>query len=116
MEKKTLCICIWGYFEATIKWKLWVREKKRRRWKVSCITRQEIRSERNISIVLEAGSRRDRDVTARLIRAGGKERVRRYHLLFLITLMSLNVFVFIHQLKGCGGPAAKEWLRFFFFH
>lgn len=29
--------------------------------------------------------------------------------------MSLNVFVFIHQLKGCGGPAAKEWLRFFFF-
>lgn len=48
----------------------------------------------------------------RLIRAGRKERVRRYHLLFLITLMSLNVFVFIHQLKGCG-VAAIESLYFY---
>lgn len=83
-------------------------------WKDSCITRQEIRSERNISIVLEVGSRRDRDVTAWLIRAGGKERVCRYHLLFLITLMSLNVFVFIHQLKGYGGQPLKSGYVFFF--
>lgn len=96
-----------------MKWKLWGQEKKSAAKKNSCITGQEIRSESNISIVLEVGSRRDRDVTARLIRAGGKERVRRYHLLFLITLMSLNVFVFIHQLKGCGGLPLKSGYVFF---
>lgn len=68
--------------------------------------------EANISILLKAASQYDRDVSGLLIRAGGIEHVRRYHLLFLITLMSLNVFVFIHQLKGFPDAVGGFFLSF----
>lgn len=91
---------------------LFFRKKKKHFRKVKSITEKEIRFECNISIILKAGSGYDGDVTVWLIRADRKDHVHRYHLLFLIILMRLNVFVVIHQLKVCR-VAAIESLPFY---